>query len=162
MNRDDLLDLCFPGAALDLGAKIFDMTETDDDNPQVTHVRSTVTLGYRRVIVHHATAAPGPGVAQAASTLLIATIANVATDPDYRGRGYATALIRSAHEEAATHETIGFVALFAGREIAGFYERLGYARRDGSPEGFMVAPLYREGEDPAEWPVGRVDTRGSW
>lgn len=157
MNRDELLYACFGRADLPEGKQLFQIEEIDGG---AAHVRALVCLDYRRIVIYPPTE-PGSGISSAAVTATVAAVMNVCTDPDCRGRGYASALIRSAHEEAATHATVDFAALFAGLEQAAFYERFGYFHPDGGPEFFYVAPL-RDGDEAIPWPEGRVDTRGTW
>ncbi|RLF06136.1 MAG: hypothetical protein DRK00_02480 [Thermoprotei archaeon] len=76
----------------------------------------------------------------AAGVLLTAGIANVSTDPQYRGRGYATKLLRSVIEE---YKGIKFplTALFTGFASGPqrIYRRLGYV--DVCLEETLTAPL---------------------
>lgn len=172
MNRDELLHACFGDRDLPEGKRVF---QTEEITATEAHVRAIVMLDYRRIILFPITS-PGSGVSEAARTVTVAAVMNVCTDSDCRGRGYATDLLKQAHDEAATHHSIEFAALFAGPELQPFFERLGYHHPEGTPEAFMVMPLTRmiptgsldEQGAPAiepvvaEWPEGRVDTRGTW
>lgn len=154
MNRDELLVACFPDSeasspdGMPAGSRILEMIDGGD-------VLSHLDLSYRRVLVHRATSSPGAGIVDASATLTVAAISNVCTDPAFRGQGYASALILSAHEEARAHSMVGYAVLFS--TYVGFYERFGYAHPDGAPEHLLVACLTEE-----PWPAGRVDTRGAW
>jgi predicted acetyltransferase len=66
------------------------------------------------------------------ATLWMAGIANVATLPDYRGRGYASQLLRDLHT-VMDAEDFAFGLLFTG--IHDFYARLGWER--------LPLPLYQ-------------------
>jgi GNAT superfamily N-acetyltransferase len=149
MNRDELLLACFGRDDLPQGARIFE--ELDEER---RNVLSHVDLSYRRVVVRRSTA-PGPGVTESSVMLSIASVANVCTDPGHRGQGYASRQIELAHEEARTHPSVRFAALFAGPDEAGFFARLGYVPVEGGPDGFMVCQLADE-----EWPAGRVRYEG--
>ena len=158
MNRDELLVACFGRDDLPAGSKILETLE----EPERRNVLAHLDLSYRPVMVwlRHEVG-PGPGVQAATETLRVAAISNVCTDPAHRGKGYATRLLEDAHEEAATHATVEFAAVFAGEGVRGLYERLGYetpaeALLGGVPE-FMVKALRER-----EWPAGRIDTRGEW
>lgn len=159
MNRDELLELALgrPTSELPNPSKWFDLTEQDEENEQVTHCRSVVGLGYRSVIVRHSRPT-AVGASTAATTMRIAAVMNVATDPDHRGKGYATDLLRSAHADAAS-PLLAFAGLFCPAELASFFERLGYQHPAGTPDGFMACSLADRSET---WPEGTVDTRGRW
>jgi GNAT superfamily N-acetyltransferase len=135
VNRDELLELCFGRADFPPGALIFEMKNGDD-------VLSHVDLYWRRIVV-------GP------TTITVAAIGQVCTDPDHRGLGYASALVRRAHAAAREHP-IGYACLFSA--YFGLYEKLGYRQPDpeGNPD-FLICTLTGE-----PWPPGRIDTRGEW
>jgi GNAT superfamily N-acetyltransferase len=160
VNRDELLELCFGRPVDDLPRpeKYLVQQEFDDENPQIVHVRALVGIAYRSVLVR-ASSAPGAGIGVAATVVRVGAVMNVCTDPDHRGKGYATALLRSAHEEITSHRTLSFAALFADPALAGFFERpeFGYQHPELAPERFYVAALTDE-----QWPSASVDTRGSW
>jgi predicted N-acetyltransferase YhbS len=59
----------------------------------------------------------------------LACLGNVCSDPDYRGRGLASACMTRAMELAADKE-VEAVLLFCGREVEGFYARFGFATID--------------------------------
>ena len=150
MTRGELLEACFGKTDLPEGERIFEIMEGAD-------VLAHVDLGYRRIL-HRPETAPGPGVSVAADMVVVAAISNVCTDPAHRGNGYATQLLRIAHEEAAKHSIAPFAALFAGPAQRPFYERLGYFHpEDVTDLSFMVCLL---AEKP--WPAGSIDTRGTW
>lgn len=170
MNRDELLELCFnrPVEELPSPSKWFArLPDIGDDwtlDPAYQgHVLSLVGLGYRRILLRNSVA-PGSGVISSATTITVAAIMCVCTDPDHRGQGYATELMNAVHTEAAAHALTSYAALFAGPENVPFYERFGYAHPERSPEHFLVAPLTQDVEsgEPVPWPTGSVDTRGSW
>lgn len=158
MNRDELLEECFGATSEDLPApkKWLSVTEPDEANPHVVHTRALVGLDYRRVIVRDSIA-PGDGMAVATTTVPVAVLFHVCVDPEHRGRGYAGALVRSAHEEAASHRSMLFCVVMTTAGCAPFFEKLGYAHPDGAPDSFLVCQLADEA-----WPAGSVRTPGDW
>ncbi len=90
-------------------------------------------------------------------------VANVCTDPGYRRRGIATALLKMAHE-AARREGCAYACLFTGRgEIAhGLYRKLGYVDVrsitvfdvERVPEGGEGLRVERYEGDP--WELGKI------
>lgn len=92
------------------------------------------------------------------TTLTVAAIANVCTDADHRGNGYATRLLEAAHAEARGNEWLSFAAVFT--RIPQFYERVGYRLVDErNHPRFMVLALH----DGYDWPACRFfDTNGEW
>jgi GNAT superfamily N-acetyltransferase len=155
MNRDELLKSCFGDADLAPPKKWLVMTEPDENDPAIIHTRAVVGLDYRRVLVRDSRP-PGPGVAVSTTTIPVAALLHVCTDPAYRGLGYASALVLSAHEEAGAHRSVPFAAVVAPEDCRSFFERHGYFHPDGAPDGFLVCEL--GGRDPewAEWPAGTV------
>jgi GNAT superfamily N-acetyltransferase len=143
VNRAELLLECFGPAELAPPAFVFEMNEGDEPGgPVLSHV----DLYYRRVVIGSPTF----------TTLTVAAIGNVCTDPAHRGKGYARALVRRVHAHAREHPGIDYAALFSA--YLGLYEPLGYRQPD--PErlpDFLVCPLTGEA-----WPPGRIDTRGEW
>lgn len=160
MNRDELLETCF-GDEFPLPKKWFSWTEEDETNPEVIHTRAVVGLDYRRVLVRNSRP-PGPGVGVAMTTIPVAVLLNVCTDPEYQRRGYARALVLSAHEEAGSHRGTPFAAVYAPESARPFFLALGYFSPAGAPDGFLVCEL--GGRDPewAEWPEGAIRTTGDW
>lgn len=140
MNRDELLDVCFGGAALTSGTKIFEMAESRDG---AWHVLSHADLAYRRIVV-------------GLSTVTVAAIGNVCTDPAHRGLGYATTQVRRAIVEARAHALIDFACVLSPED--GLFGRLGYRQVDPvrHPE-LLVLRLTSE-----PWPPGAIDLRGGW
>lgn len=163
MNRDELLEECFAGSDLPTPKKWLSMTEPDGDNPAIIHTRAVLGLDYRRVIVRNSQPA-GAGVGVAMTTIPVAAVLYVCTDPAHRGRGFASALVLSAHEEAASHRSTPFSVVIAPDRVRDFFtrENLGYFHPDGAPDGFLVCEL--GGRDPewAEWPAGSVRAPGDW
>lgn len=160
MNRDELLESCF-GPDLAPPRKWFAMTEPDDKNPEIIHTRAVVGLDYRRVIVRNSQP-PGPGIAVATTTVPVAAVLYVCTDPDHRGHGYAKALVLSAHEEAASHRAAAFAVVLAPPQCRSFFEQFGYFHPDDAPDGFLVCELGGREKEWAEWPAGSVRTPGNW
>jgi predicted GNAT family acetyltransferase len=59
-----------------------------------------------------------------------AEVSAVCTDPDYRGRGYAAALMRQVAQRTLAEGDVPFLHAYAGNSGAiGLYERLGFRHR---------------------------------
>lgn len=136
MTRDELLAACFGRSDLKPGQKMFRMEEGEA-------VISIVDLSYKRVVIGQ-------------TTVTVATITNVCTDPDRRGKGYASALLRSAHNEVRAHPMVVWVAALA--EDARFFARNGYRHVD--PDGHPELLVFYVGGEP--WPAGAIDLQGGW
>jgi predicted N-acetyltransferase YhbS len=135
MNRDELLTECFRSADWPVGDVVLQVRSGDD-------VLSHLDLYWRSV---------GVG----ALDVPVAAIGQVATDPAYRGLQLASGLVRTAHRIAA-ERGLEWAALFG---VSSLYRRIGYRTPADPPTpDFLVCPLV-EG---AEWPPGRIDTRGQW
>lgn len=136
MTRHELLLECFGRYDLKPGLRILETTQGRD-------VVAHLDLSYKRVVV-------------GGTTLTIAAIANLCTDPALRGRGYATTLVRRAHDEVRDHPMVKHVGVFALYDA--LFVRLGYRRVDpsGHPD-LLVASI---GDEP--WPYGIIDARGGW
>jgi GNAT superfamily N-acetyltransferase len=139
VNRDELLGECFGTADLPWPAKWLSLTAPDEGDAYITHVRAVVGLDYRRCLVRQIRPT-GPGVSDVTSTLPVAVLCHVCTDPAYRGMGYAKALIESALEEAASHRTVSYAAVVA-TDTAAFFERFGFRAPMASVHGLLVRPL---------------------
>lgn len=160
MNRDELLESIF-GEDLAAPKKWFSLTESDEKDESIIHTRAVVGLDYRRVLVRNSRP-PGPGVSVAMTTIPVAALLHVCTDPEYRRRGYARGLVLSAHEEASSHRSTPFAAVYAPVAARPFFESLGYFNPPDAPDGFLVCEL--GGRDPewAAWPAGTIRTTGDW
>lgn len=137
MTRDELLLACFGRDDLKPGTRIL---ETKEGTDVIAHL----DLSYRRVVVGQ-------------TTLTVAAISNLCTDPARRRRGFATTLVRRAHDEARDHPMIEYVGVFALYD--GLFSRLGYQQVDpaGNPD-LLVASLAGE---PFGWYLP-IDVRGGW
>lgn len=157
MNRDELLEECF-GKTIDelpVPAHWFNYEDPDRQG----HVFSLVGLGWRSVIVRNSQPPSAGEVTVATTTVRVAAIMNVCTDPDHRGQGYATLQMLAAHEFAEQHELTDYAALFAGPERVSFYEQFGYSHPAGARDpNFLVAEL----RDDVPWPEGSVMLREQW
>lgn len=148
MTREELLEACFGRSDFPPPRRTVELLDE-----ATGAVMSHVDIYLRRVIVRRPPS-PGP-VSEGATTLSVAAIAQVCTDPAHRGKGYATALLRRAHSEMREHPTVQFAALFG---LVEFYSRLGYSHPAGATHPhFLVCALQDE-----RWPDGRVDTLGEW
>jgi GNAT superfamily N-acetyltransferase len=135
MTRDELLLACFDTVAFPPGDVVLQVRSGAD-------VLSHVDVYWRSVLVD-------------AVEIPVAAIAQVSTDPAFRGLGFAGALVRAAHRVAAERR-IEWAALFSDLD---FYEKLGYVRPAVPPhENFVLCPLVPG----REWPAGAIDTRGEW
>lgn len=143
MTRDELIASCFGRTDFPPAWQIVEMLDEATGDLQ-----SHVEVYLRRVVVR----TPGLG----GTTVTVAGIGNICTDPAYRRRGFAAALVRRAHVEIQEHQPIRFAALFSDR--VDYFARLGYFHPAGASDPtFLVCELSDE-----SWPPGRVDTRGTW
>lgn len=149
MNRDELLIECFGRANFPAPHSIYEEVDLETGA-----VLSHVDVYLRRVLVRAPRGIPGT-IQESATTLVVAGIAQVCTDPAHRGQGFARGLVKRAHEEMATHQPVRFAALFS--DYLPLYEPLGYFHPDGAPDGFLVCELGDE-----RWPAGRVIPQGQW
>ena len=62
----------------------------------------------------------------------LACLGNICSDPDYRGRGFASACMARAMELAAD-KAVEVALLFCGLEVEGFYARFGFAAIPNAP-----------------------------
>lgn len=146
----------------ELLASVFGVSADDLPTPYRTvelqegeHVVSHVEMYLSRVRVR-LDQPQGGEIAESATTIPLVRLARVCTDPGRRGQGYASAMIRRAHSELREHRPIKFSAVQAG-DAAPFFERCGYRRPEGAPDGFLVFEL-----DDETWPSGRIRMVEEW
>lgn len=130
MNRSDLLLLTLGRNDFPPGDITLEVTSGDD-------VLSHVDV-YRRHVSAHVL------------SIEVAAIANVCTDPQARGNGLASSLVRTAHSEANLIFGHRWAALFS--DYLGFYKPLGY-RRTSRPT-FLVADITYDHDQ--TWPNGEI------
>lgn len=148
MTREELLQECFGRSDFPPPLRTFSLQdETTGD------VLSSVDV-YRRIVRIRYPRGRGE-VSDAASTMSVAALAQVCTDPAHRGKGYASAAIRLAHVELREHKPLLFAALVGD---VGFYGRLGYFHPEGAADANFL--VFKLGDD--DWPAGRVTTVGAW
>lgn len=149
MTREELLEACFGRS--DFPAPLRTVELRDEETGDVW---SHVDVYLRRVLIRYPSSPAA--VADGGTTLVVAGIAQVCTDPDKRGNGYALALVRRAHAEMKEHHAVKFAALYGLPEI---YERLGYFHPEGASDpNFLVCKL----DEDEQWPEGRVLPQGNW
>lgn len=135
MTREQLLEECFGTADFQPGDVVLQVRSRED-------VLAHLDLYVRSV---------GVG----STEVLVAAIGQVATDPAFRGFGLASGLVRSAHR-IALERGLEWAALFG---VSTLYGRIGYRTPPDPPRpDFLICPLI----DGAEWPEGRIETRGEW
>lgn len=148
MTSEELLQACFGRSDFPPPMRTVEMVDEATGD-----VMSHVDVYLRRVLVRFPRSASP--VAEAATTLTVAGIAQVCTDPDHRGKGFARALVRRAHTEMREHQPIKFAALYS--DYLDLYSPLGYFHPEGAPDAFLVCELADE-----KWPAGRVVPQGQW
>jgi GNAT superfamily N-acetyltransferase len=136
MTRQSLLGLCFGRSDFPVGEPTLEAYGADGLICSVDVYYRTLKVGGQAVDV--------------------AAIAQVATHPNHRRQGYASALLRAAHE-LARKGGVEWAALF-GRS-PWLYEPLGYHRVEGGPPLFLVAEIGAEG---TAWPQGPIDAGTPW
>lgn len=123
-------------------------------------VLSHVEVYMRRLVVFRP---PMPGqVAEASTTLVVAQLARLCTDPARVGEGYASAMVRRALQELSENKPLSFATALADPDderLVEFLGRFGFAHPPGTPPGFLVVRLAGRGD---EWPHGRVRLFGDW
>lgn len=149
MNRDDLTELLFSEEPVTMNRRVIE--EADDDNPFIRHTRAVVGYTPRRYVVRREFA-PGAGVGEAATTLVVSEIVYIGVDPEHRGRGWARDLMAGVAEEAAAHAlTLYLTARADTDECRAFYEHFDFVSPDLAPDDFFVLPLTKE-----PWPHGKI------
>jgi GNAT superfamily N-acetyltransferase len=154
VNRDELLDAVFGKPEDELPSPAHWFTYFDPDRQG--HVLSLVGLGWRRLVIRDSQPA-GSEMTVATTTIQVAAIMNVCTDPDHRGQGYATLQMLAALEAAESHELTKWAALFCGPELVPFYEQFEFYRPGVRDPELMVCDLQGE-----RWPDGEVMIREKW
>lgn len=148
MTRDELLIECFGTADFPAPLRTIEMLNEDTGA-----VLSHVDVYLRRVLVRFPSSPSSIG--DGSTTIVVAGIAQVCTDPDYRGRGYEMALVRRAHAEMRERRAVKFAALFGLSDV---YWAAGYFHPEGAEnEHFLVCELGDE-----KWPAGSVTPQGQW
>lgn len=133
MNRDDLILACFSRPHT---WELEHTLEAVSDVDVIAHCET----GVRTILINgHPT--------------IVGQIAWVCTDPDYRGDGLMSALIRAANRWAGQRGAI-FSGLFS--DIPRFYNQLGYHDAGNLGKWGMIKPL---GDD--QWPHNAtIDLQG--
>lgn len=138
MTRDELHALCFAETGFAKG----DPTLEAWDGPDLA---ASVDIYWRRVLCD-------------VLEVEVCAIGQLCTNPAYRRRGFASALIRAAHE-LADRRGVRWAALFSSH--LSFYTRLGYSAVPRGPRYFLVASTsWPPGL--SAFPAGPVDPRGTW
>jgi aminoglycoside 2'-N-acetyltransferase I len=94
-------------------------------------------------------------------------VGNVATRPEWRGRGFAAEAVVESTAFLCNREEVGFILLVCLADVAAFYQNLGWETIDGpvsfdQPQGRMtwpnVAMVWSCTGEP--WPGGAIDLCG--